>query len=299
MGTVRRLALATLLGLGFASASFAQRTGFNEREIEPQLTANDKEDVWTLHFRFQDPRIIVEKVPGRGTKIVWYMIYRVYNLDPREEPHVLVPDIDLVTLDRHTRHTDEVLPSVEEAIRKREDPTGRFGIKNSVTISEAAVPVSKKDAFPRAITGVAIWTDVDPVAKATDKTPKTNKFSIFIAGLSNGFTEERPADQPGVRIIKRKTLQLDFERLGDGEQTEPSGIRWTGSSSWIYRASTEPLQGAGDPKDAPAPKKDEPKKDDAKKEEARLNPRLPGNNLSAPILEPIPALPVRREKPLK
>ncbi|WP_020474132.1 hypothetical protein [Zavarzinella formosa] len=293
MGTIRLLALATLLSLGFASASQAQRTGFNEREIEPQLTANDKEDVWNLHFRFQDPRIIVEKVPGRGTKIIWYMIYRVYNLDPRDEPHVLVPDIDLVTLDRHTRHTDEVLPSVEEAIRKREDPTGRFGIKNSVTISETAIPVSKKDQFPRSVTGVAIWTDVDPIGKDKNAKAKTNKFSIFIAGLSNGFTEERPIDMPGTKIIKRKTLQLDFERLGDGELTEPSGIRWTGGSSWIYRASTEPLQGV-----TAAPPA-EPKKEELKKEQAQLNGGLPGNNLSLPISEPIPALPVRREKPIK
>lgn len=293
MMTIRRWALMLALVGAFASPSYAQRAGFNEREIEPQLTANDREDVWNLHFKFQDPRIIVEKVPGRGTKIVWYMVYRVYNLDPREEPHVFVPDIDLVTLDRHTRHTDEVLPTVEEAIRKKEDPTGRFNIKNSVTISETAIPVSKKDQFPRSVTGVAIWTDVDCATK--EKTARTNKFSIFIAGLSNGFIEEKPIDQPGVRIIKRKTLQLDFERLGDGELTEPSGIRWTGNSTWVYRASTEISKpadsGCGTPETA------EPKKVDGKKE-AAFQP-IPGNNLTAPILEPIPALPVRREKPMK
>jgi len=128
---------------------------------------------------------------------------------------------------------------------------------------------------------------VDPVGKdkEKDKTPKTNKFSIFVAGLSNGFIEEKPADQPGVRVIKRKTLQLDFERLGDGELTEPSGIRFTGSSSWIYRASTEPQQGGVEP--APA------------KVTAREFPGVPVNNLTAPVLEPIPAQPVRREKPAK
>ena len=134
-------------------------------------------------------------------------------------------------------------------IRKREDPTGRFNMKNSVTITAEDIPVSKKDAFPRAITGVAIWTDVDdPSTDAKDKTPRTNKFSIFVAGLSNGYTEERPIDQPGVKIIKRKTLQLDFERLGSGEVTEPSGIRWTGNATWMYRASTEPLKEVSAPK---------------------------------------------------
>lgn len=265
--------------LASPSLLFAQKAGFNEREIVPQLAANDKEDVWTLHFRFQDPRIIVTKVPARGTKIVWYMIYRVYNLDPRGEPVKFVPDIELVTLDRNTRHPDEVIPSVEEEIRKREDPTGRFNIKNSVTISAEEIPVSKKDAYPRAITGVAIWTGIDdPIPGAKEPVPRTNKFSIFVAGLSNGYTEERPIGQPGVKIIKRKTLQLDFERLGSGEQTDPSGIRWTGNATWMYRASTEPLKAAAAPLPAPA------KKDEDKKE----------NVLGAPRLEPIPAVPVRR-----
>ena len=280
----RRSFLVSGLGaVASPSLLLAQRTGFNEREIVPQLTANDKEDIWTLHFRFQDPRIIVEKVPARGTKIIWYMVYRVYNLDVRKEPVTFVPDIELVTIDRHTRHPDEILPSVEEAIRKREDPTGKFNIKNSVTITADQIPVSSPDSYPRAITGVAIWTGVDdPIPGVKDQPPKTNKFSIFVAGLSNGYTEERPVDRPGVKIIKRKTLQLDFERLGAGDPDQPSGIRWTGNATWMYRASTEPLKAiAAAPAPAPAPA---PKGNDAK------GPELIG----APKLEPIRAVPVKR-----
>jgi hypothetical protein len=250
----RRTFLASGIGaIASPSLLFAQRSGFNEREVVPQMTANDKEDIWTLHFRFQDPRIIVEKVPARGTKICWYMIYRVYNLDPRNEPVRFVPDIELVTLDRHTRHPDEILPSVEEAIRKREDPTGRFKLKNSVTISEDEIPVSNPDAFPKAVTGVAIWTGIDdPIPGSKSPTPLTNKFSIFIAGLSNGYTIETTLTDPPQKIIKRKTLQLDFERLGNGEQTEPSGIRWTGNATWMYRASTESLKEKKDKDDKTA-----------------------------------------------
>ncbi len=270
----RRGFLLSSAGALVAPGLVLAQSGYNERDIAPQLTANDKEDVWTLHFRFQDPRIIVERVPGRGTKIVWYMIYRVYNLDPRNEPVKFVPDIELVTLDRHTRFPDEILPSVEETIKDKEDPTKRYKIKNSVTISAEDIPVSKKDAFPRAVSGVAIWTGIDDPLNGPDgkPLPRTNKFSIFIAGLSNGYTEEKPPDQPGIRIIKRKTLQLDFERLGDGALTEPSGIRWTGAASWIYRASTDPL------KLAAAPGKKDP------------------TVLATPRLEPIPAIPVRRVK---
>jgi len=276
----RRSFLVSSVGaLATPSVLLAQRTGANEKEIVPQFAANDKEDVWTLHFRFQDPKIIVENVPARGTRVIWYMIYRVYNLDPKEQPVRFYPDIELVTLDRNTRHQDEVLPSIEKIIREREDPSGRFNIKNSVTISAEDIPVSKKDAFPRAVTGVAIWTDVDPVAGSKDKTPRTNKFSIFIAGLSNGYTEERPVDQPGTKIIKRKTLQLDFERLGSGEVTDPSGIRYTGNATWMYRASTEPLKTTAA---APLP---DPQKDKDKNEK-----------VAQPRLEPIGAFPVKRTR---
>jgi len=275
----RRSFLVSSVGaLATPSLLLAQRTGFNEKEIVPQFAANDKEDVWTLHFRFQDPKIIVEKVPARGTRVIWYMRYAVYNLDPKGEPVRFYPDIELVTLDRNTRHPDEVLPSVEKIIRDKEDPSGRFNIKNSVTISAEDIPVSKKDAYPRVVNGLAIWTDVDPVADGKDKTPRTNKFSIFIAGLSNGYTEERPIDQPGTKIIKRKTLQLDFERLGSGEVTEPSGIRYTGNATWMYRASTEPLKTmAAEPVPAPGKEKD--------KNEKVAKP---------PQLEPIGAFPVKR-----
>jgi len=273
----RTFMLSSLGALATPNLLLAQKAGFNEREIIPQMTANDREDIWTLHFRFQDPRIIVEKIPGRGTKIVWYMIYRVYNLDPRKEPITFVPDIELVTLDRHTRHADEILPSVEESIRKREDPTGRFGLKNSVTISANDIAVSKEDAFPRAVTGVAIWTGVDdPISGVKTPVPLTNKFSIFVAGLSNGYTAEKPIDRPGETIIKRKTLQLDFERLGSGEATEPSGIRWTGNATWMYRASTENLK--------PEKVSTDPKKTD------------PVTKVSDVKLEPIPTFPVKRTR---
>src|SRR4051812_43993325 len=122
----RRSFIATGLGaIATPSLLLAQpRTGFNEREVLPQLTANDKEDIWTLHFRFQDPRIIVENIPARARKLCGYMVYGVYTLAPGRERVTFVPDFELVTLDRHTRHADEILPSVEETIRKREDPTG-------------------------------------------------------------------------------------------------------------------------------------------------------------------------------
>ena len=220
------------------SASPAQNklNNFNEREIEPQLHAFDKADNWTLNFRFKDPRIITVDVPGRGKKIVWYMWYQVVN--HTGEPRFFVPDIELKTHDFETVHTDEVMPAVQEAIRKIEDPTGKLNIKNSVTISEEPIPISKKDAFPKAVTGVAIWTDV------YDRAPRTNRFSIFVAGLSDGWRQDPPTKDGVRQPIRRKTLQINFKRLGDEIQNDPNAIRWIDNPAWIYRATDVDLTGA-------------------------------------------------------
>lgn len=219
---------AGLFALVLPSISPAQtkKSGFNEREIEPTLHAFDKADNWTLNFRFKDPRIITVDVPGRGKKIIWYMWYQVYNLT--KEPRYFLPDFELKTHDYESVHSDEIMPAVQVAISQIEDPTGRVGIKNSVSINKEPIPVTPENSFPRAITGVAIWTDI------YDRAPKTNRFSIFISGLSDGWRKD-----PKDGIIRRKTLQLNFQRLGDEIQNDANAIRWVDNPIWIYRATSE------------------------------------------------------------
>ncbi len=204
-----------------------KKSGFNEREIEPEAHAFDKPDNWTLTFRFKDPRIISCDVPGRDKKvIVWYMLYQIIN--NTGEPRYCSPDIELKTHDYETVHPDEsfVMPSVMKTIREIEDPTGKLDIKNAFTISREPIPVSKKDAYPRAVNGVAIWTDV------YDRAPKTNRFSIFIAGLSDAWQKDAKTE-----VTRRKTLQINFQRLGDDIQNDPNAIRWVDNPKWIYRAA--------------------------------------------------------------
>jgi hypothetical protein len=254
IGLVFALAIAT--GMLSATAPAQPRPQFNERTIEPELNPNDKEGVWTLHFKFKDPRVIPIDVPGRGRKIVWYMWYQVYNMTG--EPRPLVPEFELVTLDRNTVHTDEILPTVQTAIAKREDDTGRLDIKNSITIQKDLIPVTKKESFPRAVTGLAIWSDI------YDRAPDTNHFYIFVSGLSNGMTDE---DDRGVR--RRKTLQLEFKRLGNA-QAEGGPIKWTERAEWVYRATAS--SGKTTPKKNEAPAEGvEPKerKPDAPKKEEK------------------------------
>ncbi len=263
----RMLVWAGLLGATVAVAPLSAQaqtktTGFNEREITPQLHAFDKPDNWTLHFRFKDPRIIVCDVPGSDKKkIVWYMLYQVIN--HTGDPRVFVPDIELKTQDYETVHPDVLSPAVQKLISEIEDPTGKLDIKNSVTIYKEPIPLSKKDAFPRAVHGIAIWTDV------YDRAPKTNRFSIFIAGLSDGWRKDPQSD-----IIRRKTLQINFQRLGDDIQNDANAIRWVDNPSWIYRATDEGMNGAKkDPAIIEKIKDDKDKEKDKEKEKDDLKLR--------------------------
>jgi hypothetical protein len=231
---------------------------YNEREVKSADTLeNDpKSDVWTLDFRFKDPRLIKVNVPGRGTRICWYLWYQVINRT--KEPRTFYPEFELVTLDYPGVYADDMLTTVEEEIRKREDPTGYQEIKNSVTISAKQIPVSlpPDKAFPKAITGVAIWdgTAADPKARdeKTRDLSDTQRFSIFIGGLSNGWVEIDPLakDKAKASIIRRKTLQLNFKRVGDRFHLDARDISFEPPAEWIYRATQLPQPKR---KDAPMP----------------------------------------------
>jgi hypothetical protein len=238
---LRLLTLVLLMGCGLAMA-----TGpYNERDAKPQANVEDKDGIWVLDVRFKDPRLITVDIPGRGRRVVWYLWYQVINYT--NEPRVFIPDFELVTLDKNTVHHDQILPSALEAIRRIEDPTGYLDIKNSVTMAAKPIPPSKRDAVPTAITGIATWDDVNPDA---------NRYSIFISGLSNGWTEVDQKTAEGKSLVRRKTLQLNFKRLGDRFFQNSQEIRFVPPAEWIYRASTlaAPVKQAT-PNDTPAEKK--------------------------------------------
>src|SRR3712207_2794530 len=117
-----RFLLATL-GLVAVGLAVAQTPlNPNERPAPPRTNAQDKEGTWTLDFVFKNPRTITVDIPGRGKTTVWYLWYQVTN--NTGAPRFFNPTFEWVTLDRNTSHTDEVLPKVQEAIAKVEDPTG-------------------------------------------------------------------------------------------------------------------------------------------------------------------------------
>lgn len=72
------------------------------------------------------------------------------------------------------------------------------------------------------------------------RAPGTNRFSVYISGLSNGLAvEESPT---GERIIKRKTLQINFVRPTDDQRQRTGDIipdEMTGpAEQWIYRSAS-------------------------------------------------------------
>jgi hypothetical protein len=145
-----------------------------------------------------------------------------------KQPHYFVPDFELVTIDKGTVHHDQVMPGVQEEIIKLEDPTNYLNIKNSVTIYKEPIPVSKPDATPRPVTGVAIWDDVNP---------DTTRFDIFVTGLSNGWSVTDPLAKDEQPVVRRKTLQLSFKRPGDRFYQGSHEIKFMPPYQWVYRAS--------------------------------------------------------------
>ncbi len=251
-----RWSLGLLAGgmLALALIPVDGQQSLNEREIKAPVStkADDKDEsaIWSFDFRFKDPRLIKVHVPGRGTRIYWYLWYQVINRTGK--PERLVPEFDLVTLDYPAVYQDDISPTVEDAIRRVEDPTGYQDIKGAVSISTEFIPVSKPEAFPRAVTGVAFWdgTPADPAKhdpKVKDLSDST-RFSIFVRGLSNGFVIVDPIVPGDPPIIRSKTLQLNFRRVGDRNNLDARDITFVPPAEWIYRPGRQKII----PKDAGA-----------------------------------------------
>lgn len=223
---VRWLLSISLSVLGGIAVAQAPVTGFNEIPAPPKVNVQDKEDVWVLDFKFKSPRVINVDIAGRGKKNVLYLWYQVSN--KTGQPRTFIPDFELVTRtsDKTTVHADQVLPKVQAEIAKLEDPTGFLNLRNSVTIAAQPVPATKPDSNPVLVTGVAIWPDV------FDAAPSMTSFSIFVSGLSNGWS----ADDQGQ--VRRKTLQLNFRRYTDARHVDGTAIQFVAPHEWVYRATS-------------------------------------------------------------
>jgi len=242
-----------------ALAGLAPARNPNEREIKPAPNPQDVDEIydkdgnpkadskiWVLDVKFKPLRSIKVNVPGRGEQVCYYLWYQVINKTAK--PQLFVPNFELVTHDTRMVYRDEILPTVLDAIADLEDPSGVLKIKSSNSITRDPIPASRPNAVPRAITGVAIFTDPNEplprdsaaVKERKAKMPKlsdSNFFSIFIGGLSNGWAETEAVGDSSKTVVRRKTLQLKFRRFGEGALRRDEDIRYTGHE-WLYRASS-------------------------------------------------------------
>jgi hypothetical protein len=235
----RRTFLRACLGTGlaaFALPLLGKSDDSPYREISVERLSLDRAGVWTLNFAYVPIRIIKVKTPDQGEKIVWYMVYYVYNKSDR--PRDFIPEFELVTKDltgKLGKFPDEPQPSVVEAIRKIEDPTGELKIQTSVSIAKNPIPVTSEDSIPRAVYGMAVWIDMPA------EVPEAANFSVYVSGLSNGLSIKEQGDEI---LVSRKTLQIDFRRPTDNVRNRADDIRVNdnnglGAEKWIYRESSK------------------------------------------------------------
>lgn len=239
-------AAAAVVAGGLAGPGRAQSPGDPMRTVEPYDLPLDKPGIYTLHFRYAPPRIIPVDLPGKGRRPVWYMFYQVYNRTSL--PQEFTPLFELVTKDLNTRHLDNMEPLAVQEIKKIEDPTSSLNIQTSISISKNMIPVTKPDSVPRYVSGVAVWTDVP------ERAARTNRFSVYVFGLSDGVVKLETAD--GGAIVKQKALRLDFFKPTDDVNPGAGDIqietnRGLGGEKWDYVASSKRRANP-----APAPKDD-------------------------------------------
>lgn len=213
------VAVTALLGPLWAAAGGEE--GFKTVKAIPfQAEKKEVPDIWVLDFTFRNPRYIMIDVPGKGRRLVWYMTYKIVNRT--DQPRSFMPSFELSTDTGKTYH-DSILPRAEKAVTVREDPTQP--LLNSVTISRPIPPTGAEgsDVVRR---GVVFWEDVDMNAK---------RFSVFVTGLSNGYHRVDDPMDKGKEKLLRKTLKLDFRKLGDVYNPRESEIRFEGEPTWVYR----------------------------------------------------------------
>jgi hypothetical protein len=181
-------------------------------------------DVWCLEFSFKPVRFVTVEVPtasGRvEQKLVWYLVYRVRNTS--EKPVRFVPQFVLHSRDTDLYYPDRIIATAIEPIRQREDPRRR--LLNTVEMSNAEIPPSP-DSDEGSVWGVALWRDIDPA---------TDRFSIFIKGLTNAY-RIKTDDEGNWQGYTRKTLQLNFWRPGDEFFEHEGEIRYGTPGDVDYR----------------------------------------------------------------
>jgi hypothetical protein len=195
------------------------RTVFNVQLVNAALIPRDKDGIWVLDFAFKPLRIKTVEIPGKGRRRVHYLYYKVTNRTGK--PRIFVPEFIMVN-ELGQKFVDNVVPQAVPLIQAREDAT--IPLLGAVNVM-GVIPPSTKPDVDDSVFGVATWDKWDP---------KSDRFSIFVRGLSDGY-KELPAASGGKRTVKYKTLRIDFIRRGDEHDLNEKEIFLNDPPyEWVY-----------------------------------------------------------------
>ncbi len=187
------------------------RLAFNLQMVDTSLPPRDKPGIWVLDFAFKPLRIMTVDIPGKGRRQVHYLYYKVANRTGK--PRVFVPEFVMVN-EAGQKFAENVIPQAIPLIQAREEPTiPLHGAEDII----GTIPPSTEPNVDDAVFGVACWEKWDP---------KSERFSIYVRGLSDGRVEV-PAAGGGKPAAKSKALRIDFIRQGDNQLADPP-------YEWVY-----------------------------------------------------------------
>jgi hypothetical protein len=216
------MGLAALGGLARAQDTDAARAAeavkaADPDEVDPVAVKGDK---WTLQFKYEDPAPIVVTTPEGKRAVYWYVLYTVTN--DSQEDRLFVPSFTILT-DTVKVFKAGICPSVFEAIKAQ---------RKVPFLEDPAAVLGKVRVGPdNAKTSVAIFPPLDP---------KTDKFTIFVGGLSGEYVErpkpgakaDTPADERVLRLYK--ALALEYDLPGDESWLNLDKPKFTGKK-WTWR----------------------------------------------------------------
>jgi hypothetical protein len=195
------------------------RVTYNVQMVDASLLPRDKEGIWVLDFAFKPLRIKTVEIPGKGRRQIHYLYYKVINRTGKTR--MFVPQFVMVN-EAGQKFEDNVVPQAIPFIQNREDPT--IPVLGAVNIM-GVIPPSTKPDVDDAVFGVATWEKWDP---------KSDRFSIYVRGLSDGY-KESPNPSGGKPNVKYKTLRLDFIRRGDHHNLNEKEIELGDPPyEWVY-----------------------------------------------------------------
>lgn len=189
---------------------------FNLVSVKP--LPKDPEGIWVLDFAFKPIRIKQIENPKRQQ--VHYLYYKVVNRTGA--PRIFAPQFIMVN-ESGQRFDEGLIPRIVPLIKAREDDS--VPLLGAVTVM-GTIPPSTKKNVDDAVFGVAVWDKWDP---------HSDRFSIYVRGLSDGY-KELPAKEAGKPpTVKYKTLKIDFIRRGDDRNLSEREIQLNDPPyEWVY-----------------------------------------------------------------